>query len=86
MSERQVLVRDISSGRVHRRIDVDGQLYSLESCNADDAGKAERIDSLAGVPFDDLCGNCWPGSSRQSVYDAPDEHDGQATVTPEDAA
>ncbi len=69
MSE-EVLTRDYSSGKVHRRVLMaSGGLASLEADNLDDAGEYEVItpDVLEGAEAGDLCQRCFP-----------DKQDGQA--------
>lgn len=59
-----VLTRDISSGRIHRRLLVNDRLvpYGGESDNLDDAGKYEVINAedLANAEPDQLCLRCFP--------------------------
>lgn len=59
-----VHVRDVSSGRVHRRVRIAGshQLASFEGDNADTAGAYSVLTDaeLAEVERDDLCGRCFP--------------------------
>ena len=60
----EVIVRDLSSGRFHKRIRVEGQteLASWEGCNADSAGAYQVVDSATwsssfpGV----FCKRCFP--------------------------
>lgn len=57
-----VLTRDLSSGRVHRRVRLAGEtiLRSFEADNLDDAGDYEVIASLEGIEPADLCARCFP--------------------------
>lgn len=58
-----VLTRDLSSGRIHRRhLTEGGQLLSDEADNLDDAGKFEVItaDDLANAEPGELCERCFP--------------------------
>jgi hypothetical protein len=57
-----VLTRDLSSGRIHRRIRVGDNLYTAEADNLDDAGKYEVITSedLANAEPGQLCLRCFP--------------------------
>ena len=57
-----VLTRDISSGRIHRRIRVGDLLASIEQDNLDDAGAYEVIDyeQLTTAEPSQLCENCFP--------------------------
>lgn len=59
-----VYVRDVSSGRVHKRIRVEGthQLASFEGDNADTAGAYSVLTfaELERTERDDLCGRCFP--------------------------
>lgn len=57
-----VLTRDLSSGRIHRRIRIGDNLASIEADNLDDAGEYEVItaDQLTNAEPDDLCERCFP--------------------------
>ena len=55
----QVYTRDLSSGRVHRRVLVEGKYMSLEADNLDDAGEFEVIESIDGAEPGDLCERCF---------------------------
>lgn len=59
-----VNVRDISSGRIHRRFQIDssGELASFESDNADEAGEFEIVHfkDLADTPSAAFCKRCFP--------------------------
>ncbi len=58
----EVLTRDLSSGRIHRRyLTESGALASIEADNLDDAGAYEVIDPKAVEDADpaDLCRNCF---------------------------
>ncbi len=68
MSE-EVLTRDYSSGKIHRRVVIGTGLASLEADNLDDAGEYEIItpDALDTAEPGDLCARCFP-----------DKQDGQA--------
>ncbi len=57
-----VLTRDISSGRIHRRIRVGNNFYTAEADNLDQAGEFEVIgaDELANAEPDQLCLRCFP--------------------------
>ena len=60
---REVLTRDKSSGRIHRRyVGASGKLYALEQDNLDDAGDYEVVtaDVLANAEPGQLCLNCFP--------------------------
>lgn len=59
----EVLTRDLSSGRIHRRLQgKSGKLYTLEADNLDDAGAYEVVtaDDLANAEPDGLCLRCFP--------------------------
>lgn len=63
----EVLTRDLSSGKIHRRvaIETDGKLSgyaSLEADNLDDAGEFEMVsaDQLETAEPGDLCERCFP--------------------------
>jgi hypothetical protein len=55
-----IYTRDLSSGRVHKRILIEGKAASLEADNLDDAGAYEVITTLDGVEPADLCQRCFP--------------------------
>jgi hypothetical protein len=57
-----VLTRDISSGRIHRRIRIGDNLASIEADNLDQAGEYEVItaEQLADVEPGELCERCFP--------------------------
>ena len=58
-----VIVRDRSSGRIHKRFRLDGQteLAAFEADNADEAGLADEITEaeLADAPGEALCKRCF---------------------------
>jgi hypothetical protein len=58
----EVFTRDSSSGQIHRRINVDGELYTIEGCNLDDAGAYEVVDldTVKAAPLGVLCSNDFP--------------------------
>lgn len=59
----EILTRDLSSGRIHRRyLGVSGKAYTIEADNLDAAGEYEVItaDDLANAEPDALCLNCFP--------------------------
>jgi hypothetical protein len=60
-----VLTRDISSGRIHRRIRVGDNLASIEADNLDDAGEYEVItyEQFETAEPDQLCFRCFPPKS-----------------------
>lgn len=57
-----VLTRDLSSGRIHRRIRVGDNLYTAEADNLDQAGEYEVVtaDVLDTVEPGELCLRCFP--------------------------
>lgn len=57
-----VLTRDISSGRIHRRIRVGEYLSSIEADNLDDAGEYEVIsyEQFETAEPSQLCDRCFP--------------------------
>ncbi len=62
MPVHEVLIRDLSSGRIHKgyREYEGGPLFTLEQDNRDDAGDIEEVDrSVLDDPDGDLCGNCF---------------------------
>ena len=62
MSE-EVLTRDLSSGRIHRRYPTpSGDLATIEADNLDAAGEYEVItsDDLANAEPGELCTRCFP--------------------------
>lgn len=60
---REVYTRDLSSGKVHRRVVVEGGYASLEADNLDEAGEFEVIESLDTVESVDMCERCFPISA-----------------------
>ena len=66
MSE-EVITRDLSSGRIHRRWRHEGLrgLSSFEACNLDQGGKYEEIDEATVAEADEsaLCRRCFPRPS-----------------------
>lgn len=60
---KEVLTRDTSSGRIHRRTLVNGHLQSFEADNLDAAGEFEVVagsDVLADAQPGELCRRCFP--------------------------
>ena len=57
-----VLTRDLSSGRIHRRIRIGDNLATIEADNLDDAGEYEVItaDQLSDAEPGELCERCFP--------------------------
>jgi hypothetical protein len=57
-----VLTRDLSSGRIHRRVLVNGTYMTSEADNLDDAGAFEVItaEQLADAEPGELCERCFP--------------------------
>ena len=59
----EILTRDLSSGRIHKRWRVEGTTpwMTYEACNADEAGDYEFVDdnAIADVPHDALCKRCF---------------------------
>ena len=58
-----VYVRDLSSGRIHKRTRIGGSssLTSYEADNADDAGDYEVLDTLsADSDAEAFCKRCFP--------------------------
>jgi hypothetical protein len=64
----EVFTRDLSSGHVHRGLAVEGitEPFRLESCNTDQAGASELLDSLEGIEPGQLCERCRPGDHRRT--------------------
>jgi hypothetical protein len=60
----EVIVQDVSSGRIHKRYRVEGQkeLLSYEADNADEAGEAIELDraAIGDTPHDAFCKRCFP--------------------------
>lgn len=66
----QITTKDVSSGRLHHRLVVDGKTYTLEADNLDAAGEytilpsGGRADRGDGVPIGTdpalLCKRCFP--------------------------
>jgi hypothetical protein len=59
-----VTVRDVSSGRIHRRFKIEGtdELAAFESDNSDQAGEFVIIDSeaLSDTDPEAFCKRCFP--------------------------
>lgn len=66
-----VIVRDVSSGRVHKRFRVEGtrQLASFEGDNADTAGAYSvlTLAELENVEHADLCRRCFPDEPKEEA-------------------
>lgn len=64
----EVLVRDRSSGRIHRRSRYEGStaLMAYEGCNADTAGEFDLIDqaTVDAAPATALCKRCFAEDER----------------------
>lgn len=64
----EVLTRDLSTGRLHRRLRAHGKLYTQEGCNLDQAGRYAELTqedaarALETAEAGDLCENDWPES------------------------
>ena len=69
-TERTVLLRDRSSGRIHAAVRRAGTLLTAEGCNLDDAGARDEITAaqLAEADAADLCMRCFP---RHEIEGAP---------------
>jgi hypothetical protein len=61
-----VFTKDLSSGRVHKRIRLAGRLvpYGGEQDNQDDAGEYIVIPEVDGVPLEDRCRRCFAEDHR----------------------
>ena len=57
-----ILTRDRSSGRIHRRVRLEGEreLRTAEGDNLDEAGAYDVLDSLDDTDPADLCERCFP--------------------------
>lgn len=57
-----VLTRDLSSGKLHRRIRIGDNLASIEADNLDQAGPYEIVtaDALEHAEPGELCERCFP--------------------------
>lgn len=70
MADAEVLTRDLSSGRIHRRlVGESGKLYTLEQDNLDEAGEYEIVtaDAIESAEAGSLCANCFPEHQDQQV-------------------
>ena len=60
----EVIVRDLSSGRFHKRIRVEGQteLASFEGCQADQSGAYQVVEGVtwSSLQPEALCKRCFP--------------------------
>ena len=63
----EVVIRDLSSGKLHRRYLVNGQYMAYEADNADQAGEFVVVgpDVLEKAEPDDLCKRCFPDHQDQ---------------------
>jgi hypothetical protein len=59
-----VLTRDLSSGKIHRRVAVEGGYATLEADNLDEAGEFEIITSIDNAEPGELCERCFPPDCR----------------------
>lgn len=70
----EIIVRDLSSGRIHKRFRQEGStaLLSYEADNADEAGEAAEISGveLDAAPAHLLCKRCFAEDER--YRDAPE--------------
>ncbi len=76
----EVLTRDLSTGRIHKRYREEGstELFSLEADNLDEAGAFEEVDrSVLDDPDGDLCQRCFKPVTFASAGVA--EGEGKAT-------
>lgn len=71
----EILVRDVSSGRVHKRFRLEGstELLSYEADNADEAGEAVPIsqEDVDAAPAHLLCRRCFAEDER--YRDVPED-------------
>ncbi len=59
-----VITQDVSSGRVHERVYLDGRMLSSEACNLDQSGELRIIDTIDGIKADKLCRRCFPAKNE----------------------
>lgn len=62
-----VYTQDISSGRVHERVYLEGRLMSSEEDNLDQAGRFTIIDTIEGIADDKLCRRCFARPENDPV-------------------
>ncbi len=62
-----VFTQDISSGRVHERVYLDGRMLASEACNTDDAGNFRVIEDIDGISNARLCKRCFPQPANDVV-------------------
>lgn len=55
----QIYTRDLTSGKIHRRVLINGNYASLEADNLDDAGEFEVIESIDNAEPENLCQRCF---------------------------
>lgn len=69
MPGKEVLWRDTSSGRLHRRYLVNGQIMGYEADNADQAGEGVVVgdDVLERAEPSELCKRCFPEHQDQQA-------------------
>lgn len=59
-----VYTQDVSSGRIHERVYLDGRLLSSEEDNLDAAGAFRVIETLDGIDASLLCRRCFPPANE----------------------
>lgn len=68
MNVETVYTRDRSSGRIHIRTKVNGELQAFEADNLDDAGAFDEIPEAEALAADaDQCERCFPRPDSDQV-------------------
>lgn len=69
MSGKEVVWRDLSSNKLHRRYLRNGQLMAYEADNADEAGEGVVVgdDVLERAEPEELCRRCFPEHQDQQA-------------------
>jgi hypothetical protein len=69
MPEPRVVFVETKAGRIHKAVRLDGQRYTNEECNLDDAVGGEReltFAELERADGDALCRRCWPPATESA--------------------
>jgi hypothetical protein len=67
MPDPSVVFLETKAGRIHKAVRLDGERYTNEACNLDDAVGGEReltFAELERADADALCRRCWPPATQ----------------------
>ncbi len=59
-----VYTRDISSGRVHKRVRDGARFLVDERCNSDQSGAYAVVENIEAADFEALCRHCFPAAVK----------------------